>query len=109
LKAMNEGVAGFYDALLDKSWIPWQTKRPRCPPMLLVLHVEMRYGERCLNISHDARCCECVANVLLMCYEWLSSLNISPESLTRRQQVRGSGAQDARTRPGVANVLLMCC
>jgi len=66
LKAMNEGVAGFYDALLDKSWIPWQTKRPRCPPMLLVLHVEMRYGERCLNISHDARCCECVANVLRM-------------------------------------------
>jgi hypothetical protein len=54
VKAMHEGVAKFYDALLDKSWIPWQTKRPRCPSMVLVLHVEMRYGERCLNISHDA-------------------------------------------------------
>ena len=36
LQAMNEGVASFYDALLDKSW---HTKRPRGPPLVVFVCV----------------------------------------------------------------------
>ena len=48
VQAMYAGVARFYDSLVDKSWAGWRRPLPK-----LVLHVEMRYGERCLNMSHN--------------------------------------------------------
>jgi len=53
-EAVRLGVAALHDALIDAAWAGYRRARDG-QAARLVLHVEMRYGQRCINIVHDAK------------------------------------------------------
>ena len=51
---MRLGVAALNDPLIDAAWAGYRRARDG-QAALLVLHVEMRYGQLCIKIVHDAK------------------------------------------------------